>query len=498
MSRVTRIHRNNPCPCQSGRKYKHCCEGKVDWTAISSKEDDSFIRNYSLRGKNLAFLQSIFDILEVDPEKPLSWLDVKRACTVEAVREIHKTIPILWPDKQDLERILREERRTVAGLYIGNYHIGQILQGLTRHTLYSDKILLIDPFVDPRRVRSQFSPVENPGMFRVNTLKSLFLWILLAPWIETGIVAFIKSPGDFDPQLAMQSLKTSRARYANSSELQTVMEESIEEEFAGSITTSPLRIEAEYWFLTRSDKEIIDGYLKDHLNAPDEDIKNYLAYIERMRAQHPYYLPINDRMEELKKGEMITMTTGTDYTMAKIIANATGSHFITNLSYRWKEISLDRSGLQGENGWTPFAKAFNGLEFKFLENVPLSVALTLRKQERLKELRLFFNRIWRAAKEEDSFSESNVTNLTSELQHHIVEAEDEWRNIDRDLVKWLGGELIIGVTGAVATGGANWMPPALATIAAGLTTLGVSRDKRRSLVHRYPAAFFLQLKRQRK
>ncbi|MEX2401120.1 MAG: SEC-C metal-binding domain-containing protein [Rhodothermales bacterium] len=24
--------RNDPCPCGSGLKYKHCCEGKTKWT----------------------------------------------------------------------------------------------------------------------------------------------------------------------------------------------------------------------------------------------------------------------------------------------------------------------------------------------------------------------------------------------------------------------------------------------------------------------------------
>jgi hypothetical protein len=25
------VHRNDPCPCGSGRKYKNCCEGKRPW-----------------------------------------------------------------------------------------------------------------------------------------------------------------------------------------------------------------------------------------------------------------------------------------------------------------------------------------------------------------------------------------------------------------------------------------------------------------------------------
>lgn len=27
---MTKIGRNDPCPCGSGKKYKHCCLGKTD------------------------------------------------------------------------------------------------------------------------------------------------------------------------------------------------------------------------------------------------------------------------------------------------------------------------------------------------------------------------------------------------------------------------------------------------------------------------------------
>lgn len=28
---ASRVGRNDPCPCGSGLKYKHCCEDKFDW-----------------------------------------------------------------------------------------------------------------------------------------------------------------------------------------------------------------------------------------------------------------------------------------------------------------------------------------------------------------------------------------------------------------------------------------------------------------------------------
>lgn len=32
-----RVGRNNPCPCGSGRKYKHCCLGKDEKLSVKTK-----------------------------------------------------------------------------------------------------------------------------------------------------------------------------------------------------------------------------------------------------------------------------------------------------------------------------------------------------------------------------------------------------------------------------------------------------------------------------
>ncbi|HEY0876192.1 MAG TPA: SEC-C metal-binding domain-containing protein [Vicinamibacterales bacterium] len=33
---MAKVGRNEPCPCSSGKKYKHCCEKKVDGSRMSS------------------------------------------------------------------------------------------------------------------------------------------------------------------------------------------------------------------------------------------------------------------------------------------------------------------------------------------------------------------------------------------------------------------------------------------------------------------------------
>lgn len=90
-----KVSRNNPCPCLSGLKYKHCCEGNINWENILSKKDDSHTKYLSPRGKNLIFIENIADILELNNTEEVSNENFKNAFTPARVRKIYEMIPAL-------------------------------------------------------------------------------------------------------------------------------------------------------------------------------------------------------------------------------------------------------------------------------------------------------------------------------------------------------------------------------------------------------------------
>ncbi len=151
-----KLGRNSKCPCGSSLKFKNCCWGKVPWVKQLEAGDAVDVRWLALRGKNLMFTAAIADALQLDTtDKNLEFSDYKRAFTPQAIRKIYEASATLWPDTDDLNRVLRAEAATTTGLYVGRYRPEIVLQGVTRHTLYCDKILLVDPFTDPRRVRPE-------------------------------------------------------------------------------------------------------------------------------------------------------------------------------------------------------------------------------------------------------------------------------------------------------------------------------------------------------
>ncbi len=156
--------RNAGCPCGSGEKYKNCClQRAIPWSDIKAQGISSVISHLSARGKNTYFYSVLFDALQIDPERPKPTLEhIKRGFSAQTVQKLYTAVAQLWPTLNDLKRILSDERQRTSGLYVGRYDHSTVAQGVTRYSLYSDTILLLDPFAHPNRFRDEFNPILHP------------------------------------------------------------------------------------------------------------------------------------------------------------------------------------------------------------------------------------------------------------------------------------------------------------------------------------------------
>jgi len=96
---------------------------------------------------------------------------------------------------------------------------------------------------------------------------------------------------------------------------------------------------------------------------------------------------------------------------------------------------------------------------------------------------------------EDPFDTTNSLLLAEELAERIREAEQEWKQIDIDLLKIVGAEAVTGLLAAgplIASGYAGFLAAAVAVAGAG--DLVHSTLRRRSFPDRFPAAFFMKVK----
>jgi SEC-C motif len=488
MAKSIKVNRNHPCPCGRIRKFKHCCYGKVDWERIF-RANENPIPHLSTRGRNIHFINAIFDALQLNNEQLPSLRKYKAAFTASAVRRIHEAIEVLWPPRMDIAAALAREADDVSALYIGDYGLDYIARGIVRHSIYANKILVVDPFIYPRSVRDEFNPILNPGQYRSQALKNVNFWVSLMPWIQRGLVEVIRTPGDFDHKLNWDSMNRQQRKFEDSAELKQSIEATRDLMFKrhkDKTTLQQLILGAPDFYLENLVKEL--KLEKDGFTA-----KDYLRYVQEQRDRDPNFLEPLDPDSE--SGQLYVMTSGASYDMARITAAITKSYLVTDLPSKWLEIKFDRKSNNAESEvWSPFAKALQDSTLKYLNSLRLDHALRLRQEGRLEKLRNFFLSVWKHARTEEPFDEANSRLLTEELRQEIARAEVEWDQIDRDLIKIVGKELFAGLLAAgplIASGHGLFVGAAAAAI--GSATLAYSIGKRRSFEDRFPAAFFMKI-----
>lgn len=492
MSPRIKTKRNDPCPCGSIRKYKQCCEGHVDWNHVFRSNDD-FRRYLSIRGRNIYFVNRISEALQLNDIGDARTLrDYKAAFTAKAVREIHEAVMEAWPPDTDIHSTLERASAEVSGLYVGDYGPDYILRGIVRHSIYANKILVVDPFVYPRSVRDEFNPILEPDQYRTQTLKNVNFWFCLMPWIKAGIVEVIRTPADFDAKLNWDSMQRQRKKFDENSELKEAMDLSFQEWRKRHEQNESKQL----LLLSLPDTHIRETFNKLELGRDGLTAEEFIKYIHKQREEDPNFLaPVGPGGIP---GQLHMWSTGSSYDIARLTANITRSYLVTDLYVRWREIELDRQGRSAETTvWSPFAKAVHSASIKYLNEIRLDHALTLRQERRLESLRTFLGRVWKSACTGNPFDESNAIRLAEELQEQIQVAEEEWKQIDRDLMKMVGTELATGLLAAgplIASGHGEFV--AAAAIAAGVFDLASAQSRRRSFPNKFPAAFFMKLKSQ--
>lgn len=486
-----KIKRNDICPCGSGKKYKYCCEGKVNWNQIIKEKKDR-TPYLSIRGRNMIFIYKITEALQLDSvTRSVLSNKYKAAFTTEAVKRIHEALIDIWPLNMDIQSVLQSASTDVSGLYVGEYRPENILKGLVRHSIYANKMIVVDPFVYPYSVRDEYNPVLMPEQYRMQTLRNVNFWFLLAPWIEAGIVEIIRTPDDFDRKLKWDFLKRQYKKFEENEELRKAVEESTSK----FVSSKQMKEEMFRQLILPAPNEYLKKVFKDlDLGKEGLTFEEFIAYIEKEREKDP------DFLETFKPGknisQLLIFSSGASYDIAKLTANLTGSYLVTDLYSKWKEIEIDRESQNAESReWSPFAKAFQSLKLKFLNNLNLEHALILRKEKRLEHLRVFLRKVWKSACTAEPMNEINANLLADELKYEVKKAEVEWEKIDQELLKWIGIEAAAGIMTAgpmIASGYCSFLAAALAL--GGTIKLGVTQLERKSFQDKFPAAFFMKLK----
>ena len=415
-----KIGRNDPCPCGSGKKYKKCC---IDKPASQRPTFDE----YSIRERNLILVRAVTDILGLNRGK--TWEDARRELSDEHVKKIYQVVGGLWSPETDLMSLLPHPDPTILRvLYTGMVDPRVIIRNVIGFSLYVDEILVLSPFINPRCVKDEVSPIHCPQQYKQQTIKDVLLLLQLAPFIEAGIVNMIPDPCDFDYQLRKSTW-----------------------DMAGN--------RLKHWQPTGKEMENFKAFARDDImrsmfGLPDESVKHQvraanpgisdeglsktLEYIKEMRILDPLAL-LQPVPPGQKNAQYLVSHFGPNLELCLFVAQVTGSFVYTDSLHRWSEILAadDTERKPGEHNIGESFEKVLSTEFTFLNQVDPETTLEIRGSDKLREFRKQLRELWTRVLAQSKGEARLVENqeLCGQLTKTHLSVASDWQSIRTRLKK---------------------------------------------------------------
>ena len=298
--------------------------------------------------------------------KDKTWDDVRRELTPDQVEEIHRVYAFLWPRDTDIYSLLPKPDGQCRALYTGMIDPTTIPVFALGSTPLFDEILIQQPFVNPAEVKPDFSPVHSPLLYRQQTLKNVFLLLMLMPYIKAGFVNFFPDPCVFDEHLLKQMMQMAEARSGDvqlDAAEERILMRMARDDYYRAIRSMPRESQKKWLASTVKDMgEIAQGI--------DETL--FEAILDLMQEQHqedPFAL-LQDGDPHADEGQLMIKSMAPNLEMSFVVAQATGSMLITEQPYRWKEITAARNTptTKNANPWEHLAESIGSLNYVFDAN----------------------------------------------------------------------------------------------------------------------------------
>lgn len=347
----TDLDRNDFCGCGSGLKFKHCCKDLPE-------ADRPTWNVYGIRERNLMLCKAVQKILGLDSGK--SWDDVRRELSDEHVKRIHEAFGSLWPEDTDLSELLpRAAKRTFRAVYLGVSDPRTVEAMVLGWLPYFDQVVLAHPFINPLRMKPEFSPTKSPSQHKAQTLKNVLLLLLLEPYIQVGYVHLIPDPGDFNPQFGMSALQMAEQRTAGWKPDQKsvgwleMIAKDDHRRFMRQLPDSSIRLS-----MRQYNPEISDA-----------EIENVIAYMKSELEADPFALlqPI----EPGETGAQFQYYKGYSLESAMYLASLTGSAIYTDVEAHWQQLNMhaQQASQTPNTAWAPVTDSLRAIHFPIEMNL---------------------------------------------------------------------------------------------------------------------------------
>lgn len=314
------IRPGSPCGCGSGTRYRDCCKSRETTLRPTWSER-------SIRERNLFLLNVISK--ELGLECGRDWTEIRASLTDEQIKRIYTVFAALWPLETDLLQLLPKPDGRMRAVYTGCIHPSAISEFAFGASLFFGEVLIEHPFLNARSMNKKYSPIEHPGAYRQEFLKSVLMFLMVMPLVEAGRVNLYPDPCVFDTNIQRQVhfMAQDRMRHVKiDPSREPRMRALIEEDGKRGIMAMP--------------KDILRNILqRSEPGADAQRVEALLGDIELVKRADPLAtLQDGDFDGSADIGSMYLAKLAPNFEVAMYLAQATGSVLITDSLHRWDEI----------------------------------------------------------------------------------------------------------------------------------------------------------------
>jgi Protein of unknown function (DUF4238) len=347
----------DPCRCGSGETFHDCCKTRPAALRPSWNE-------LSIRERNLMLYRGIVNILGM--EQCNDWVVIRRGLTDEQIANVYKLYATLWPLETDLLKLLPKPDGRPRAVYTGSIHPETIVEFALGASLYFGELIVQCPFAHARAVAKKYSPVENPGSYHLEFLKSVMLFLNIMPLVDLGLVNLIPDPCSFDVHLRDQMMHMAQARSVG------LRFDRKDEPRVDALFQRDFRRH----FLMSPNTSLIARLREDFPDLTDDGVAEMLAGVETLKEADPL-IALTDRIFAGGKdgGQLQLFQLTPNFEMAMYLAQATGAAIVTDSPFRWRELhrALRPRFCPAVGHLGALANAMQAASFSFPED-PLAIA----------------------------------------------------------------------------------------------------------------------------
>jgi hypothetical protein len=264
-------------------------------------------------------------------DKGKTWDDARKHLTDEKIAEAYSLFEILWPVDTDLIALLPKPDGKARALYTGLIDPPMLMEFVVGATLYFGEILVQNPFMHPKTIQPDNSPIKRPHLYRQEFLKSALTLIELGPLIDHGLINLFPDPGYFDHHLRMQTISMATSRLGPAVEGLRPDDRTI-------------------WAARQDEKRTIlympedsqRARIREHMpDLPPDRVEAVLRAIQRKKEEDPLAILQPGGMKPGKDGGLLHIQKMVpNFETTLFLAQATGSFILTDSHVRWTELLM--------------------------------------------------------------------------------------------------------------------------------------------------------------